>query len=181
MAFLDRELYLPKQWTEDQACCREAGIPEAVGFATKYQLARCMLRSRSPACVVDGRRGLRAGSAAAALAGGVRGSLCARHPCQEQHWVASAEGIQAARVDELARTLAPAAWQRISAGAGAKGERLYGWAFLPAQQQGEAVPLRGLLVRRSLEDAEDRAYHIVFAPRGAMLEELVRVAPGGAG
>lgn len=102
-------------------------------------------------------------------------------PCQERRWVASAEGIQAARVDELARTLAPAAWQRISAGAGAKGERLYGWVFLPAQQQGEAVPLRGLLVRRSLEDAEDRAYHIVFAPRGAMLEELVRVAPGGAG
>src|SRR5215469_12884352 len=40
---LDRELYLPQEWTADPARCREAGIPEKVPFATKPQLAQRML------------------------------------------------------------------------------------------------------------------------------------------
>jgi SRSO17 transposase len=41
--FLDRELYLPKEWTADVARCQAAGVPETVRFATKPQLARRML------------------------------------------------------------------------------------------------------------------------------------------
>src|SRR5438876_1351083 len=39
-ALIDRELYLPKAWTDDPQRCREAGIPEAVRFQTKCELAR---------------------------------------------------------------------------------------------------------------------------------------------
>jgi SRSO17 transposase len=42
-AFIDRELYLPKAWTEGRARCRAARVPEQVGFRTKPQLARVML------------------------------------------------------------------------------------------------------------------------------------------
>lgn len=42
-AFIDRELYVPKAWTDDRARCEAAGIPGAVEFATKPQLARSML------------------------------------------------------------------------------------------------------------------------------------------
>jgi DDE superfamily endonuclease len=42
-AFIDRELYLPKAWTEDRVRCRAARVPEQVGFRTKPQLARVML------------------------------------------------------------------------------------------------------------------------------------------
>src|SRR5262245_16207568 len=42
-AFIDREVYLPEEWTEDPVRCREAGIPGAVGFATKGALAQRML------------------------------------------------------------------------------------------------------------------------------------------
>jgi SRSO17 transposase len=42
-ALIDRELYLPKVWTDDRRRCREAGIPEHVGFASKQQLAVRML------------------------------------------------------------------------------------------------------------------------------------------
>src|SRR2546423_11457024 len=40
---IDRELYLPVDWTTDPARCREAGIPEHVPFRTKPQLAVLML------------------------------------------------------------------------------------------------------------------------------------------
>jgi SRSO17 transposase len=43
-ALLDRELYLPGEWTDDRERCRRAGIPEARRFATKPQLAKEMLR-----------------------------------------------------------------------------------------------------------------------------------------
>jgi SRSO17 transposase len=42
-AVIDRELYLPKRWTEDPARCRAAGVPEGMGFATKPELAARML------------------------------------------------------------------------------------------------------------------------------------------
>ena len=42
-ALVDRELYLPKGWSEDRERCQEAGIPEQVGFACKQQLAAKML------------------------------------------------------------------------------------------------------------------------------------------
>jgi len=34
---LDRELYLPKEWTADSTRCREAGIPDTIEFRTKPQ------------------------------------------------------------------------------------------------------------------------------------------------
>ncbi|MCG1020029.1 transposase, partial [Mycetohabitans sp. B4] len=42
-AFIDRELYLPKAWTDEPSRCAAAGVPETVKFATKPQLARQML------------------------------------------------------------------------------------------------------------------------------------------
>ena len=43
-AFIDRELYLPKAWTDDPERCRAARVPEQVEFRTKPQLARVMLQ-----------------------------------------------------------------------------------------------------------------------------------------
>ena len=43
VAFLDRALYLPEEWTDDPARCQQAGIPEDVAFATKPQLAQALL------------------------------------------------------------------------------------------------------------------------------------------
>ena len=42
-ALIDRELYLPQSWTGDRDRCREAGIGDEVGFATKPELARQMI------------------------------------------------------------------------------------------------------------------------------------------
>src|SRR5919197_812602 len=42
-ALIDRELYLPASWTDDRERCREAGIPDEIGFATKPRQLMAML------------------------------------------------------------------------------------------------------------------------------------------
>ena len=42
-ALIDRELYLPRSWTDDPERCQAAGIPEDTKVATKPQLARRMI------------------------------------------------------------------------------------------------------------------------------------------
>ena len=43
-AFVDRSLYLPREWTEDLERRAEAGVPQKIRFATKGDLAKEMLR-----------------------------------------------------------------------------------------------------------------------------------------
>ncbi len=63
---------------------------------------------------------------------------------------------------------------RLSAGAGAKGPRLYDWVRVPIRPLSE--PGRyWLLVRRSLTDGE-LAHYLCFCPPEASLADLVAVA-----
>src|SRR5512133_1145891 len=42
-AFLDRELCLPRSWTDDPDRCAAAGVPAEIAFATKLALAQRMI------------------------------------------------------------------------------------------------------------------------------------------
>ncbi len=42
-ALIDRDLYLPEEWTRNRLRCQEAGVPDEVSFRTKTQLAQAML------------------------------------------------------------------------------------------------------------------------------------------
>ena len=59
VALIDRELYLPKEWIKDPDRCREAGIPDEVGFATKPSPVGCWSEPSVPVCRTPGSRRMR--------------------------------------------------------------------------------------------------------------------------
>jgi SRSO17 transposase len=173
---LDRELYLPQSWVEDGPRCRAAGIPEEVSFATKPMLGQHMLERAFAA-------GIPCGWVAGDEVYGHDGKL--RRWLEEHHrpYVLAVgsdqrlwrQDMRQHRVDEIARQLPKRAWKRLSAGRGAKGERLYDWALLPwAANDGWE---HALLVRRSLEQEPEYAFYFTYAPQQkSILKTLVAVA-----
>jgi len=175
-ALLDRELYLPKAWTDDPKRCRQAGIPEGRRFVTKPQLAQAMRQ-----------RVLAAGVPARWVAGdsvyGDDRRLRMRLEARPQGYVLAVSGKEYVWLDWHQRqvktvlaALPEDGWSRLSAGDGAKGPRWYDWRWLSLAEPLEPGWGRWLLVRRSInEPSEVRAY-VVYAPQATTLAEVVRVA-----
>ncbi len=181
-AFIDRELYVPRQWTDDPSRCEAAGIPASVEFATKPELARRMIERALDAgvpCgwvtgdeVYGGDRRLRVWLESREQ------PFVLAVACNEPLWW---QGPEYAKAQDIAQALPARAWKKLSAGAGAKGPRLYDWALTPlwrlqltAQEQRWG---HYLLVRRSLDAKREMAYYVVYAPRArAGLKQLVEVA-----
>ena len=67
-------------------------------------------------------------------------------------------------------------WQRLSAGEGAKGPRLYDWAWLPDGSDDASGWQKGLLIRRKLAHPEAFTFYLTRAPAASGLSDLVRVA-----
>ena len=84
-----------------------------------------------------------------------------------------AEPAVAGTAAEIAGALDLSAWHRLSAGAGAKGERLFDWAYLEladleAAEYNQTLAglwTRGLLIRRNIADGE-LAFFATGAPPG---------------
>lgn len=171
---IDRELYLPRVWTDDPARCAAAGVPAAVQFATKIALARRMLARAFEAGVPAGwvstdefygaDRWLRADLQARRV-----GYVLA---VAKSHRVTACRAIGPARVDQLAADLPARAWNRLSAGDGSKGARDYDWGWVRLD---EPDGHHWLLIRRSLADGE-LAFYRCWSPTRVHLRTLVRVA-----
>jgi SRSO17 transposase len=178
-ALVDRELYLPKEWSADPARRTEAHVPERVGFRTKPQLAQAMLERAVEAGVPAGW------VTADEVYGGdarLRAFLEDRDlayvlavKATQPLWVAGEQGPAEVAARELVARLPARAWRRLSAGDGAKGPRVYDWARVALTRPG--WPGRGfwLLARRRLSDGE-LAFYACFGPARTSLAELVRVA-----
>ncbi|MBI3326438.1 MAG: IS701 family transposase [Nitrospinae bacterium] len=178
--FIDRELYLPQSWVEDVERRREAGVPDEVAFATKPQLGQRMLARAVTAGVrvawvtgdevygsdPDLRRWLETQGQPYVLA--VRAN--------ERVWISPGARVRQGTAATVAATLVRREWQRLSAGDGAKGPRLYDWALTLLVGPVDPAWGRWLLVRRSLSDPTDLAYYVVWGPVGTPLAEMVRAA-----
>ena len=175
-AFLDRALYLPEEWASDPARRKAAGIPEAITFTSKPDLAWDMLRQAVAHAVPF--RWVTADS----IYGDYRSlrlwleSLPKPYVLAVSRKETVVSAGQQHRVGALLDALSPDGWQRLSAGAGAKGPRLYDWAWLPLMDPMVAGWQRWLLVRRSISDPGALAAYVCCAPAGTPLRELVCVA-----
>lgn len=89
----------------------------------------------------------------------------------KSHPVATAAGAR--RADALAAKLPPRAWQRLSAGDGAKGHRWYDWAWVGIDP---GLPGRRWLLIRRHRRTRELAYYRCYSPRHVPLAMLVGAA-----
>jgi SRSO17 transposase len=177
-ALIDRELYLPRNWTDNPARCAAAGVPADVEFATKTVLGRRMitraLDAGVPAAWVTADEAY-GGDQALRKDLQTRGIGYVLAVAKSHHVVLATAGD--VRADTVVADLLPSrAWQRLSAGAGAKGERDYDWAWIAIVAPVREEPgQHALLVRRRISDGE-LAYYRCFSAQPVTLAALVRVA-----
>jgi SRSO17 transposase len=173
---LDRALFLPKEWAQDQARRTEAGVPDEVAATStpKPLLGQQMLA-----------HAFAAGVSAAWVTGDTvyGGAYALRRFLEErqQPFVLAVPSTQRVGLSATAAGVAaewPAtAWQRLSAGEGSQGPRLYDWAWLPmAWRDAPAGMAHFLLARRSLSHPDELAYYFVFGPVTSRLEQIAQVA-----
>ena len=179
-ALIDRRLYLPEAWAKDEARRVKAQVPDAIGFATKPQIACDLIEKALDASV----------PCAFVLADAVYGSDSRLRRMLEgrgQPYVLAVRSNQCLRfigedgfVQTDPATLADAldakAWSSHAAGEGSKGLRLYDWARIGLPWTRDPGFERFLLIRRSRRTPAERAYYFCFVPTGAALAELAAVA-----
>jgi SRSO17 transposase len=173
---IDRRLYLPEtNWCDQPERRTAAGVPPKTKFATKPALARQMI-----AAALD------AGVPAAWFTGdevygadpGLRAELESRGigyvmAVGRDRKVATNNGRTLIRPDTLAEQLPDSAWQPASCGPGAKGLRLYLWAWITTTNgDGEH---RWLLIRRNPHTGE-LAFYTCWSSHPVPLRTLIAVA-----
>src|SRR6201982_2526525 len=184
-AFIDRTLYLPKEWTDDPTRLKAAYVPDNVSFATKPQIARKMIvraiAAKMPFSFVATDTVYGTGMIEALLRNAGKGyvlGVASAHVFRS--W--GKKRLFAATAAEIVKTLDPSDWQRLSAGGGTKRPRPHYWcslelADLDADEFDEACHglwTRGLLIRRNITDGEF-AYFTTWCPAGTSIETLVNV------
>lgn len=95
--------------------------------------------------------------------------------------VPKSQQVHGPRIAHLISQAPPEAWQRLSAGPGAKGERLYDRAAarLPSAREfdgDEPIRQRWMPARRSIAKPDEIAYYLACAPLEATVADLVRLA-----
>jgi SRSO17 transposase len=200
---IDRRLFLPEDWVADVPRREEAGVPEAVVFRSKPELALEMVQQAlerglpfrwvtadsvygdSPK-FVQGLRGLGqwyvVDTSAVAhvwlteptvIPAGTKGP---RGRASTQPRVTT----KPERVDEVVARLPAKAWKRIVVAEGSQGPRIYEYACLWVwfSEEGQPSGRERLLVRRSLGQQAEVKYHRSNAPAEVPLEKLAQVRGG---
>jgi SRSO17 transposase len=172
-ALIDRALYLPEVWANDPARRGAAGVPENTAFATKPRLGRQMLVSAFAADL----------PCQWVTSDSVYGADYALRRCIEKSGrgyvlaVTSRQRLGFKTVADWLEDVPGGGWQRLNAGDGAKGPRLYDWAYLPCEWLEAASGWRkGLLIRRKLAQPEAFTFYLTLSPDTVALSDLVRVA-----
>ncbi|KYK49047.1 transposase, partial [Bradyrhizobium liaoningense] len=184
-AFIDRALYLPKDWTDEPARLTAAHVPSDAGFATKPKIARHMIAraiaAQVPFSFVAADSVYSTGEIETQLRKAGKGYVLG----VASNYVFRSWGKPqpvAGTAATIAQSLSKKAWRRLSSGGGTKGPRWHDWAYLELadldvsdyndELAGEWT--RGLLVRRNIADGS-LAFFSTWCPKGTSIQKLVSV------
>jgi SRSO17 transposase len=200
---IDRRLFLPEEWADDDPRRAEAGVPKAVVFRTKPELGLGMVQQAFERGLPF--RWVTADSVygdSPTFVQGVRGLgkwYVVDTSADARVWLTEPEVIPAGakgprgrattrprvttkpqRVDEVVACLPAKAWKRIVVAEGSQGPRLYEYAYLWVWFSEAGLPSgrERLLVRRSLSQQAEVKYHRSNAPAEVALEKLAQVRGG---
>jgi SRSO17 transposase len=177
-ALIDRDLYVPEDWINDRERCRGAGIDESVQCCLKWELALHILKRATEAgitfrwVVADSVYGqaveLRIWLEKHAIA------YVLGIPCDEAVCVKTPKGYLLAEAREICSTLIKEQdWHRLPMSQGGIGPRMFDWALLPMMHKGVVDGQHFLLIRRCIDDPQEKSYYLVFAPLTTTLQEMV--------
>ncbi|MFL5586600.1 MAG: IS701 family transposase [Ktedonobacteraceae bacterium] len=176
---IDRELYLPVGWLQDRKRCREAGIPDPIGFQTKCELAQQMIERLYTAHIpiswvvadtvygsnLDLRIWLELHQYSYGLA----------VACDEPIGIQTPEGRKQVEARDVEQLLLHAdEWQCLSMSQGTKGPRLFDWVKVPILHHWQDDGRHWLLIRRCMDDPLQKTYYLVFGPQDTTLQEMVQ-------
>jgi SRSO17 transposase len=194
---IDRRLFLPEDWAEDQPRRKAAGVPESVVFRTKPELALEMVQ----AAVTRGMpfRWVTADTVygeSPTFVQGVRDLgkwYGVDVACDARVWLTEPKIMPAGtkgdrgrpttspkvttkpvRVDAVASELPATAWHRVVVAEGSQGPRLFDYACVWVWFSEEGLPSsrERLLVRRSIGQDPEVKYHRTNAPEEVPLERV---------
>ncbi|MEU1276576.1 IS701 family transposase [Streptomyces sp. NPDC005799] len=181
-ALIDRELYLPREWTEDRERCRRARVPDRVGFAVKPRLAEQMI-DRAVPDLPQGQVWV-----AADEVYGRDGAFRRHLEDHDLRYVVTVQANQSvlprpgwrhiARLVE--RCAAEDEWDELPAGPSQLDSRTWQWWVRRIPAPDAAVGsgrARWLLARRRPETPDERDYYLGWGPEDTSVEDLVLV-PG---
>jgi len=198
-ALLEHQVYLPKIWAADVARRRQAGVPKAIEFQTKPQLASALLRRVQAHGLVKfdwviadefyGHNGaflddLEERQQRYVVEVPVNTTVWTVNP-QTQVPPPRGRGPRPTRptrehvrsVRAIAESLPASAWQVLQLRPGAKGPLVFAFAAVRvwAVRHRKAGPACWLILRRSLEPDAEVKYYLSNAPADEPLETMALV------
>lgn len=173
---LDRRLYLPKVWCEDESRRQKAAIPEAVSFRTKPQLVQDMMEQL-------GSEGVKAryltGDTLYGNSSSLRTFLAENDQAyvlqigsNHRVWVAGAR----LSLGEIAEQVPVDPWETMSFNASEKGPIWYQWRRLRIEMPTDGLGEQWLVLRRAPDAPDDVDFFVSNAGPQVSLVELAATA-----
>ena len=174
-ALIDRELYLPKAWTEDPTRCQQAGIPKERNFMTKNQLAGLIYERIA-------KVGYKPAYVTADEVYGKDSKFRELLERYHQPYVLCVScdqmidfGTSKTKMKNYSTYFRERDWKRRSVGDGSKGPRIYDWAMEEIVELENGFK-RIVLFRRSVSDPKEIAYYFGYAKKEATFNQIIRAA-----
>ena len=173
---IDRRLYMPSDWIDDQVRRKKAGVPKELTFQTKPQMALEMIKEATSAGVPYTWV---TGDCVYGDYTDIRTWLENNQKCYVMCLSGKAHvwmGSKQYSISSILKNLQEEDWFEASCGDGSKGARVYDWQVIEINPGTVSGFKRSVLIRRSKTSPDDLRAYICFAPVDTTKQKLVEVA-----